>query len=218
MSYVSVEQRRTDLIAAAIRVMSEAGLAATSTRAICAEAGMPQSVFHYCFASKDDLLRELTRQVIATQLDRVAGYAIPGADVEDAVRAALVTIWRHAVAEPGRQLALNELTVAAVRAADRSDLAAWQYRSYYEAAGTFLNRIAEAAEIEWGVPVPVLSRLIISSLDGLILGHLVDKRTESAEAAIGAFAKMIAGLAVAPVTVSDISTPRHEHPAQASNR
>ncbi|WP_137724204.1 TetR/AcrR family transcriptional regulator [Prescottella subtropica] len=198
MSYVSVEQRRTELIAAAIRVMSDGGLAAATTRAICAEAGMPQSVFHYCFASKDELLQELTRQVITNQLDRVSEYALPGADVEDAIHAALASTWGHAVAEPGRQLALHELIISSVRAADRGDLAAWQYRAYHAAAGTFLTRIAETAGIDWSVPVPVLARLIIAGLDGLILGHLVDERTDEAEAVITAFATMIASHAVAP--------------------
>ncbi len=77
MPYVSAEQRRRDLIDAAIRVSSEVGLAAASTRAICTEAGVQQSVFHYCFSSKEELLRELTREVVATMLENAVASLTP---------------------------------------------------------------------------------------------------------------------------------------------
>lgn len=44
---LAIAQRRELLLAAAWRVMIKDGVAAATTRAICAEAGMPQSSFHY---------------------------------------------------------------------------------------------------------------------------------------------------------------------------
>lgn len=203
MPYVSAEQRRRDLLDAAIRVSSEVGLAAASTRAICAEAGVQQSVFHYCFSSKEELLRELTREVVAGFVEKAVGSLTPGADVEQSIFKGLVTLWETVRVQPEKQLVFYELTVGALRAPERSDIAEWQYREYYASTGQFLTRLAETAGIDWTVPIPVLSRMVTTAIDGLILGWLADGRADEVEASLASFAKVFAGLAVmAPVAAA----------------
>ncbi|WP_279579831.1 TetR/AcrR family transcriptional regulator [Fodinicola feengrottensis] len=73
---MSADERRQDLVAAAIRVLARDGVAKASTRAIVAEAAMPLGFFHYCFRSK----QELFMQVIGTINERNRRAAI------DAVR------------------------------------------------------------------------------------------------------------------------------------
>lgn len=197
MAYVSAEQRRRDLVDAAIRVTAAVGLAAASTRAICAEAGVPQSVFHYCFSSKEELLRELTREVVADIVETAVGSLTPGADVRESIHTGLHGLWQTVRVQPEKQLVFYELTVGALREKNRSDLAHWQYREYYAATGTFLARLAETAGVEWTVPIPVLSRMVTTAIDGLILGWLADRRADEVEASLDAFTTVFANLAVA---------------------
>ncbi|RVW07549.1 TetR/AcrR family transcriptional regulator [Prescottella agglutinans] len=197
MAYVSVDQRRRELIDAAIRVTAEVGLAAASTRAICAEAGVQQSVFHYCFSTKEELLRELTREVVAGMAETALGNLTPGADVEESLFRGLMGLWKPVSVQPEKQLVFYELTVGALRAPDRSDIAEWQYREYYASTGRFLVRLAETAGVEWSVPIPVLSRMVTTAIDGLILGWLADGRADEVEVSLASFAKVFAGLAVA---------------------
>lgn len=196
MPYVSVDQRRRELIDAAIRVTAEVGLAATSTRAICAEAGVKQSVFHYCFSSKEELLRELTREVVSGIVENAMAGLTPGGDVEGSIFKGLMTLWETVRVQPEKQLVFYELTVGALRAPDRSDIAEWQYREYYASTGEFLTRLAQTAGIEWAVPIPVLSRMVTTAIDGLILGWLADGRADEVEESLASFAKLFAGLAV----------------------
>ena len=65
MARVSAEERRRQLVAAAFRVIGRDGFAGVTTRRVCAEAGAPLAAFHYCFASKQELLAELTTQTMA---------------------------------------------------------------------------------------------------------------------------------------------------------
>ena len=58
MPRLAVAERRAALVEAALRVMVRGGLAAGTTRAIVAEAGMSLASFHYAFSSRDELLRE----------------------------------------------------------------------------------------------------------------------------------------------------------------
>ncbi|WP_327320490.1 TetR family transcriptional regulator [Streptomyces sp. NBC_01235] len=50
MARMALKERREELIAAAIRVVTREGVARTTTRSIVREAGMTLGVFHYCFA------------------------------------------------------------------------------------------------------------------------------------------------------------------------
>ena len=59
MPRVPAVERRELLLQAAWRILVRDGVAAATTRAICAEAGMKQGVFHYCFTNRDELLREV---------------------------------------------------------------------------------------------------------------------------------------------------------------
>ena len=60
--------------------------------------------------------------------------------------------------------------------------------------------IAEATGIEWSVPLPVLARIITTTLDGLVLGWLSDRDDAAAEATLTRFIDMIAGLAQPPAS------------------
>src|SRR5687767_6056215 len=69
---MSADARRAELLQAALRVMSRDGVAAGTTRAIVAEAGMPLATFHYCFRSRNELLRELITLVTTMERDAAA--------------------------------------------------------------------------------------------------------------------------------------------------
>jgi hypothetical protein len=86
-----------------------------------------------------------------------------------------------------QQHVLYELTQYALRNPGLEDLAAWQYERYYEVGTQYLRDVAAAAGIEWAVPVPVVSRMLVSFIDGMGLGWLVDRNTDEARAALEAF-------------------------------
>jgi AcrR family transcriptional regulator len=73
--------RRAELVEAAGRVVARDGIAAATTRRIAEEAGLPQGLVHYWFASKDELLEEvimtLLRQFEAATSEATAGPTEP---------------------------------------------------------------------------------------------------------------------------------------------
>ena len=56
MTRVPVEERRTALLEASIRVIERDGYTETTTRTIAAEANMPLASLHYVFASRQELI------------------------------------------------------------------------------------------------------------------------------------------------------------------
>lgn len=191
---VPAEQRRRDLQDAAFRVMARDGVAATSTRAICSEAGVAQSVFHYCFRSKEELLKELTRTVVAQMIEAFHAIPITGIDLEDALTSIFDGLLQTAIDAPDQQLVLYELTTTTLREPELADLAAWQYEESHRAISMALEHIASELGFEWSLPMPVLARMFNSIIDGLILSWLADRDTDQARRMTRVFARQIAVL------------------------
>ena len=153
MARVSVDQRRSDLVAAAFRVMSQTGIGQATTRAICAEAGVHQSVFHYSFNSKKELLQELVRVVVVDMTDAAILVSEVDSGAGSSIRSAFRVLWEQVKVHPDRQLVAYELTTYVMRDPELADLAKWQYEQYFKQAERFAMAIETSASIEWSVPM-----------------------------------------------------------------
>jgi AcrR family transcriptional regulator len=195
MARVPAAQRRRDLIEAAFTVMARDGVAAASTRAITAEAGAPLSAFHYCFRSKQELLQELTTTVVNDLIGESRQALQPGANLRDALHDGMYRLWSTAARRPDQQLVLYELTCLSLRDPALAGLGKWQYDCYFQAGAQFLEDLAAAAGTKWRLPIPVLSRMLVTIIDGLALGWLADRDDDQALDALDGFADQLAAFA-----------------------
>lgn len=172
------EDRRRRLIEATMAVIARDGLAAASTRAVAAEAGMNQAMLHYSFAGKDALLAaaldEIQAGVARVLADSLAGVADLPAAVDRIARA----YWAHVAATPAFQRVQYELTLYALTTPGQEDLARRQYQGYAEALVAALAHLPTAP----GTPLPVLAGLSVAAMDGLILQYLATGDREAVEA------------------------------------
>lgn len=203
MRRIPTEQRRQELIAAAIRVISRDGVAAATTRAIVAEAGMPLGAFHYVFGSRDELIAAVIQTV--TDGERVAAEIRslePGSPLtpEAVVLRGLngyIDLLRD---DPGRELALLELALVAVRHDGGTSMSA-QYATYYRAAAGSLRYAAQLTGAEWTTPVEELARHLVTVIDGITTTWLADRDT--------AAARRTAAFAAAALAAHAGPAPRH---------
>lgn len=192
MARMTAEARRGELLDAAFRVMSAHGVAAGTTRAICAEAGMALASFHYCFRSREELLREL--MVMLSAKERVAAEVAmqPGGSLVDAMRQAAFGYLRHLEADPGHELVLFELNHLALRTPELRDLADEQYRRYHESAASILAAAADLCGVTWSTEPVLLARMVVAMIDGVTTTWLVDHDSAAAEQVIDAFVGYLA--------------------------
>ncbi|PRY17511.1 TetR/AcrR family transcriptional regulator [Kineococcus rhizosphaerae] len=201
--------KRDELIAAAARVMSREGVAATTTRRIAEEADVPLGTVHYWFATKDELVRE----VAAAHLEQVRGA---GRDVEVDVAAAVdgggsggpaaeeaLTRLRAALAaeeslDTGRRLSLYELTTWSLRTEGQAGTAREQYRAMRAAARSLCepwlrahrpqapgDAVLDEAQLD------ALSALVVAFFDGLALSELADPDGTPSETVLELFSAMV---------------------------
>ena len=195
MARIPVQDRRVQLVDATIRVMAQDGVAAATTRRIAAEAKTTLATVHYCFESKQTLLR----QVLATIVGQLAGPSdlqLPtGRDLPSLVQELLEGLWVVIEGEPKRQQLTYELTQFALREPDLTDRARWQYELYYAECTCMLAGVAAATGWAWTVPLDVVSRMLLTAIDGAVLGWLVDGDSAAAKTVLLRYGELLSTLA-----------------------
>ncbi|MCO1655616.1 TetR/AcrR family transcriptional regulator [Pseudonocardia humida] len=198
MPRIPATQRRAALARAALAVASRDGLAAASTRAIVAEAGMPLASFHYAVASRDELLGDVVALVVAEERAAALAALVSHArDPREAIRLALLGYLDQVRADPGREQAMFELTQHALRTEGLDGLPREQYARYRETALDVLVAGARRLGFDWRVPPADLARLLVMVTDGLTLAWLADRDDAAAERAVDLAADALAGFVVA---------------------
>lgn len=182
MARMPSAERRRQLVEAAVRAMARDGVARTTTRSICAEAGVSLSVFHYCFDSKQALLGAAIESITDTYVAHVKSAVEPKATLRETVRGALGTYWDHVTAHPAEHMLTYELTQYALREEGFEHLARAQYEQYVASATLLIEQLCTVCEVEPRVPMTQLAHLLAAMTDGLTLQYLVlgDERTASA--------------------------------------
>jgi TetR/AcrR family transcriptional regulator, regulator of biofilm formation and stress response len=190
MPRVPAAERRAQLVAAAFRVAARDGFGALTTRAVCAEAEAPLATFHYCFASKQELLAELTEQTMNALFD--PSRVELGPDVRSSLRAILRAYWATVQEEPEREPVLMALTQYALHEPGLEAIAERQYEAYHRTAQATLELVAGTAGARWTLPLPQLARMLVAVTDGVTLAWLIDRDADAALDALDAFADSLA--------------------------
>ncbi|HEY4211645.1 MAG TPA: TetR family transcriptional regulator C-terminal domain-containing protein [Steroidobacteraceae bacterium] len=192
MSRIPATERRTALAHAALAVIARDGLAAATTRAIVAEAGMPLASFHYAVPSRDELLRDVVELVVAEEGSAaLAPLMTRAGSIRDATVLAMTAYLELVKRDPGHEQAMFELTQYALRTPGLDDLPAEQYARYHALAIELLD----AAGGPWRVPTADLARMLVSFTDGLTLAWLADRDDAAAARTIELAATAIASFA-----------------------
>ena len=136
MSRIPATERRAALAHAAMAVIARDGVAAATTRAIVAEAGMPLASFHYAVGSRDELLSDVIELVVAGEGTATLGsLEIDAPDLRSAVRATFGAYLDLVRTDPAREQAMFELTQHALRTPALADLPRQQYAELPRARG-----------------------------------------------------------------------------------
>ena len=196
MTRMAAGDRRAQLVEAAIRVMTRDGVARATTRAIAAEAQMPLGIFHYAFRSKQELMVMVIETIARQSKSEIDAAVLSGSntDLLAVIRAGLGAYFEHVVAFPHEHLVTYELTTTALRDKELEEVARRQYDYYLEQNEALLLAAADLLEVEYVEPLPVVGRLVFSTMDGLALNWLARGNEQEARAVIDLAARMLVGL------------------------
>jgi AcrR family transcriptional regulator len=172
--YKKSEASRRQVLDAAIAMLAERGLAATSIQDIADAAGLSKGAVHYHFESKDELLHCVLERCCESIEERVrAVFDEPGAPM-DRVRRAISEMW--AVRRDGipEMRVLSDLhTLSRQNVPMRHAFAAALRKGREQIIEIGLKRLVEMG-LRPRVSLMIVPRLILATLDGLSIQHSVD--------------------------------------------
>lgn len=178
MARLSAGERRTQLIDAALAVMSEEGLQAATTRRISEYAGVQLATVHYVFDNKQDLLAAVMTKVTDDVAATVSG-AIERSGLRAAIEDSATGFWSMVEQNVGLQIMQYEVTTYALRRPDLAWLAEWQYDRYCKAVEDAYRKVMRDDETT-DVPIPQLARLVVAGVDGIILQFVTHRNVRRA--------------------------------------
>ncbi|MCS7483529.1 TetR/AcrR family transcriptional regulator [Umezawaea endophytica] len=192
--HIDADTRRRMLVAAALRVMKREGIAAATTRAICAEAGMPHGAFHYCFRSKQELYAALLATDINITLDVEWPAVDPRAEPVENLRTLLRSWWSAVETDPEAQLVLSELVNLALRDPELGELPAWGHRTYLDKAVSRVDHFAAEARLHLTIDTRAFAEMVVAALGGVIDSWLSHRDATTAVETLDGFAGLFATL------------------------
>ncbi|MFJ9411419.1 TetR/AcrR family transcriptional regulator [Streptomyces sp. NPDC101393] len=104
------EQRRVQIITAAVEELADRGYDGLSLTRVAARAGVSKGLIWHCFTGKDDLMESTATATITTIRDQIANSLDLTAPVPDIIRAALRRAAALGVTQRVEITALNRIT------------------------------------------------------------------------------------------------------------
>jgi AcrR family transcriptional regulator len=196
MARVPVAERRVQIVEAAVVVALREGIDRMTTRRVAHQAGVAVGVLHYCFGTRDALLREVITHLVEDTSQSMASVFDGGGDLRSYLNRAIEVFCSAVEANPELHLLTYEMTTWAVRNPEFADLGTWQYDCYYRATEAFFEQLAEVAGVTWTTPVNTLARFMVALNEGVTLAWLIDRDGTRARTTYAAFTDLIAQLAV----------------------
>ena len=158
-------QRRTQILAATMRLIARDGVAALSTRTIAQEAAINRAAVHALFSRKDDLLLAVLDATTSALIAALVVDAHPGGGLRAALAASYDTLCALLDRVPALPLVRCEVLLYARRRPAQAASARQQQR--YLDALAVCYRLAGAEGERCLIPVDDLAALVSSSIDGL---------------------------------------------------
>jgi DNA-binding transcriptional regulator YbjK len=178
------EQRRGELLDAAVRLIGRQGIDAVTHRAVSAEAGVPAASTSYYFRSKDELIDEALRRVTEAEIARLRERRAALGDVLDDLDVVVEALaaWIEEQFTPQGRVALLAQYHLQIESARRPEA-----RSILEAWKDGTDELAETAMRSLGARDPVTAAiLVVAAIDGLRLRLLASGHVPLAPTALRA--------------------------------
>ncbi|WP_265522515.1 TetR/AcrR family transcriptional regulator [Oerskovia flava] len=198
MNRMSVEERRVQLIDAAMTIAVREGVEGITIRGVAAEAGVSLGVVHYCFEDKDDLLRAMGNSLALVASDPVRDALSAGTDVKTIMHAAADGLWEGLTPRRHMRLLTFEFATAGARSRALRSVAEAHLTQTIDMTQGILDEIARVAGVTYSIESRFLARLVAGYIDGIEIAWLVSQDDDVAVASFHALADYVHSLVVEP--------------------
>ncbi|MFE4464947.1 TetR/AcrR family transcriptional regulator [Oerskovia sp. NPDC056781] len=198
MNRMSIEERRAQIVDAAMSIAVRDGVEAVTVRGVAAEAGISLGTVHYCFEDKDAMLRAMGHNVAVVASDPVRMAMDPTKDVRTIAHAAADGLWEGLTPRRHMRLLTFEFATAGSRNRALRPVAKAHLEQTWAMTQGILDQLAEIAGITYSMDTPFLARIVAGYIDGIEIAWLVQQDDEAAIRSFHALADYVLSLVVHP--------------------
>lgn len=194
MRYEKSTLSSSQIVQAAIRVIAQKGYARASLLDIAREAGMSKGALHYHFPTKEALLAI----VLETACDAVAQRTEAAWEDREnplvSVRKAVRVLWDVRAVQSDEALVVADLLAQSLHDPTLRPPLARFFAIGSQQVADYVTEHLSAIGLEPTIPLPMLSRIIVGMMDGLMLQAYVDPDVLDPDALVDAFITMAVSL------------------------
>jgi len=198
MNRMSVEERRAQLVDAAMTIAVREGVEAVTIRGVAAEAGVSLGVVHYCFEDKDELLQAMGNSLALVASEPVRAALDVDGDVVQLAHAAADGLWSGLTPRRHMRLLTFEFATAGVRSRALRSVAHTHLEQTWAMTRGFLENVAERGNVTYSMDMGFLSRVVAGYIDGIEIAWLVEQDDETAVRSFHALAEYVLSLMLRP--------------------
>ncbi|MBD5786675.1 TetR family transcriptional regulator [Cellulosimicrobium terreum] len=196
MNRMSVEERRVQLVDAAMTIAVREGVEAVTIRGVAAEAGVSLGVVHYCFEDKDELLQAMGNSLALVASEPVRASLENDGDVVALAHAAADGLWEGLTPRRHMRLLTFEFATAGVRSRALRTVAHTHLEQTWAMTRGVLEEVARRAEVTYVLDMDFLCRIVAGYIDGIEIAWLVEQDDETAIRSFHALAEYALSLMV----------------------
>lgn len=174
MRYKKSAISSAQIVQAAIRVIARQGYAGTSLMDIAKEAGMSKGAVHYHYPTKEALIEVVLAAACDAVQDRTIKAWSGSANPFESLHASLEELWSARVNRTDEMLVVADLIAQALTDEKLRAPLAEYYRFAAQQIVDYVGNQIGPLGFEPKLPLPLISRLIIGLLDGLVMQAFVD--------------------------------------------
>jgi AcrR family transcriptional regulator len=165
--YLAYDERRRRIIDAAVKVVASEGFDGLTTRRVAEKARAPLGAMHYCFRSKDELIKLVAERAVAMLQESFAD--VPSdLGVEATIRQSIAAFWKWFRDNIGLQLALMEFGLSRIRAGGPSNVVYAMWDPFgRDLLRERLERAVKRDQVKLAISIDEIVRFILHRFDGL---------------------------------------------------
>lgn len=165
---------------AAVELLNAGGTAHVTVPAISASAGLQDGEFFQYYASVDDVFIEVAESLVSSHTENVVATLSRRRSLTESMKLALFAFWDVVEKRVDDHRATKYVTLAGLERKVPGGESRSLYDEFLGFTENWMNEVEKIHSITWELPVRQLARLMLATLDGLVLDYVVTRDSAGA--------------------------------------
>jgi AcrR family transcriptional regulator len=165
---------------AAVGLVNDGGLSQVTVAAITEAAGLEDGEFDQYYASVEAVFLDVAGSLVSSHAAKIDATMLRRRSLTESMKLALYAFWDVVEKRVDEHRATKYVTLSGLRTQTPGEESRSLYDEFLSFAENWLTEVERIHSITWELPVRQLARLMLATLDGLVLDYVVTRDSAGA--------------------------------------